>query len=138
MYFEYGCKYPPSFISLLEADDSPQIERNNTGPITPINPHMSYLPYLPQPSYHYQPYQPHYPPQPNQRNSIGNSSQNLHNYPPLYYPHHIMTPKIYVTLSTHVTVHTDHTILHHLPTKITFQGVETPHPHPHHPDQWSG
>ena len=76
---------PPSFTSLLEGDDSPQIGANSTTPITPSNPQVSY-PSYPLPNYNQHMYQPYYPPQPHFRNPGGSSSQNPRNYPPPYHP----------------------------------------------------
>lgn len=76
---------PPSFTSLHEGDNSPQIGGNNTNPITPTNPHM-YYPLCPLPNYHHQMYQPYYSPQPDMRNPSGGSYENFRNYPPPYYP----------------------------------------------------
>ena len=74
---------PMSFMSLLENDDSPQVERNSATPIPAHNRHVSYPPYVPQNYQHY-PHHPYYPPHLTSRNPSG-SSQNPRPCPPPYY-----------------------------------------------------
>ena len=73
----------PSFMSLLDGDDSPQVGGNSATPIPRHNPHTSYPPYVPQ-NYHPYPHHSYYPPHLSSRIS-GGSSQNPRPYPPPYY-----------------------------------------------------
>ena len=109
--------HPPSFISLLEGDDSLKIGANNNIPTLPTNLVMSY-PSYPPPNNHHHPYHKYYQPPHNPSNPSGGLSHNPRNCFLNYNPHHLMSPKIHLIISTRIT---NHAVLHHLVTQIIFR-----------------